>query len=83
MQLPTYTCHKQVWALKIENVSTERRMDGKNTLTFYDRKYKNLEVSQEYMKKHRPHAGGYFVVYKDGYYSFSPSEPFESGYTKD
>ncbi len=83
MQLPTYTCHKQVWALKIEDVITERRMDGKNILTFYDKKYKNIEVSADYMKKHHPHPGGYYVVYKDGYSSFSPSEAFESGYTKD
>lgn len=83
MQLPTYTCHKKVWALKIENIITERRMNGKNTLTFVNKKYKNIEVSCDYMKKHSPHTGGYYVVYEDGYKSFSPREAFESGYTKD
>lgn len=36
----------------------------------------------EYMQKHQPRAGGYFVVYKDGYESWSPAEAFEEGYTR-
>ena len=35
-----------------------------------------------YVKKHNPQAGGYYVVYEDGYKSWSPAEAFESGYTK-
>ena len=38
-------------------------------------------VDRVWMRKHEPQVGGYFVVYKDGYCSFSPAEPFESGYT--
>ena len=40
-----------------------------------------IEVSPEYMKKHQPTIGGYYVRYADGYESFSPAEAFESGYT--
>jgi hypothetical protein len=29
-----------------------------------------------------PQPGGYFVVYKDGYKSFSPAKAFEEGYTR-
>jgi hypothetical protein len=29
-----------------------------------------------------PSVGGYYVVYDDGYKSYSPSEAFEGGYTK-
>ncbi len=36
----------------------------------------------DYMRKHQPKIGGYFVVYKDGYKSFSPAEAFEEGYTR-
>ena len=32
------------------------------------------------MEKHKPHAGGYYVVYDDGYKSFSPAKAFEEGY---
>ena len=38
-------------------------------------------VSYEYVRKHQPRIGGYYVVYKDGYKSFSPAEAFEEGYT--
>lgn len=44
--------------------------------------YEPFKISGEYIKKHKPQAGGYYVVYEDGYKSWSPAEPFESGYTK-
>jgi hypothetical protein len=37
-------------------------------------------VSVEYMQKHKPQPGGYFVQYQDGYKSFSPAQAFEEGY---
>ena len=39
-------------------------------------------VPKSYMDKHNPQVGGYYVVYADGYKSFSPAEAFESGYTR-
>lgn len=41
-----------------------------------------ISVSSEFMRKHNPEAGGYFVVYQDGYRSFSPAAAFEEGYTR-
>lgn len=41
-----------------------------------------VEISQSYLEKHQPCVGGYYVVYEDGYLSFSPAEAFESGYTR-
>ncbi len=43
----------------------------------------HVRVSEEYRLKHNPEAGGYYVVYKDGYTSFSPAKAFEEGYTRD
>lgn len=40
-----------------------------------------IEVGAEFIEKHKPHAGGYLVIYADGYRSFSPAEAFESGYS--
>jgi hypothetical protein len=40
-----------------------------------------VPVTLEYMSKHKPEAGGYFVIYGDGYESFSPARAFEEGYT--
>ncbi|MES2319994.1 MAG: hypothetical protein V4631_21140 [Pseudomonadota bacterium] len=42
----------------------------------------HAEVSHQWNVKHHPHAGGYFVVYEDGYSSFSPAPAFEAGYTE-
>lgn len=46
-----------------------------------DKNFEEFEVSIEYYKKHLPKAGGYWVLYQDGYESFSPAEAFEGGYT--
>lgn len=74
-EMPQYKCHKEVWALKIAKVT------GK-LLTFVEQGFVGITVSDEYLAKHKPVAGGYYVVYKDGYKSFSPAEAFESGYTR-
>ncbi len=80
--LPRYRSHKRVWALKIRDVlSTE---DGGFRLAFFgigDTVFDNIVPTEEYMLKHQPVAGGYWVRYEDGYESFSPPEPFEGGYT--
>jgi hypothetical protein len=41
-----------------------------------------IRVDVPYLKKHRPQIGGYFVLYDDGYMSFSPAKAFEDGYTR-
>jgi len=93
--MPRYRCHKDVWALKIQSVETnlptieelEKTLAGNDDapggfLKFEDPGYGVRAVSTDYMRKHKPVAGGYFVVYKDGYESFSPAEAFEEGYTR-
>lgn len=47
-----------------------------------DEGYAEFPVSREYMMKHNPQPGGYYVVYDDGYKSYSPAKAFEEGYTK-
>lgn len=39
-------------------------------------------IDAEYMRSRKPVAGGYYVVYEDGYESFSPAKAFEDGYTR-
>ena len=83
MEMPKYQCHKKVWALKIKSVdvANESRPSGTSILTFENQAYAPKEVSHDFQAKHKPQAGGYYVVYEDGYQSFSPAEAFESGYT--
>jgi hypothetical protein len=79
-EMPKYKCHKEVWALKIKSVLTERRIDWDMTLSF-EGGYSSVKVSKEYREKHSPEAGGYYVVYKDGYKSYSPADVFDGGYS--
>ena len=78
-ELPRYQCHKKVWALKIKEIVG---VDGGAEITPEEKGYAAFPVSLEYVNKHNPHVGGYYVVYQDGYKSFSPAEAFEEGYTK-
>jgi hypothetical protein len=74
-EMPKYVSHKQVWALRIKSI------DG-FTITPEDAGYAPFEVDGQYLAKHVPHVGGYYVVYADGYKSFSPAKAFEDGYTR-
>lgn len=51
------------------------------TLIFED-PYSPIQMNGEWFAKHRPQAGGYFVIYADGYKSYSPAQAFEEGYAK-
>ena len=86
VEMPRYKCHKQVWALKIASITwdgegEDREYDGSWMITPADKGYAPFRVDAEYMRRHRPSAGGYYVVYDDGYKSFSPAKAFEEGYT--
>lgn len=84
IEMPRYQCHKEVWALKIKNVAPGRA-DGQGpgaTLTFEEAGYGPISIDESWGHKHMPMPGGYYVVYKDGYKSFSPAEAFESRYAK-
>ena len=80
-EMPKYKCSKEVWALKIKMFGVNEG-DGSGLITPEESGYAAFEVSKEYLEKHKPQPGGYSVVYKDGYKSFSPAEAFEDGYTK-
>ena len=59
-----------------------RETDGSAIITPEEEGYAPFKVNHEYVRKHNPQVGGYYVVYKDGYKSWSPAEVFEKGYTK-
>lgn len=85
-EMPKYQCHKRVWALKIKNIRIPAQPDptawnGMLVLDFEDEGYAPLLMDATYVKKHDPKPGGYYVVYDDGYKSYSPGAAFESGYT--
>lgn len=83
-EMPRYECHKRVYALKINQI--RRVPSGNATVTHSivpaDDGFAPFEVSLEYVNKHNPQAGGYYVVYDDGYTSYSPAKAFEDGYKR-
>lgn len=82
-QMPVYRCHKDVSALKIKEITPGQDSDVVTgaTITPEEEHYAPFYVDEEYVQKHKPQVGGYYVVYKDGYKSFSPAKAFEDGYT--
>lgn len=83
-EMPRYRCHKEVWAFKITAIEqgTNTTMDDSALLHHTESYFLPVWVDHEYMQKHKPQVGGYYVVYKDGYKSFSPAAAFEEEYTR-
>jgi len=85
-EMPKYKSHKTVWALKIADLqhsgTPDQESDGSMWMVPEESGYARIHFSREYVQKHKPEVGGYYVLYKDGYKSFSPADAFEDGYTK-
>lgn len=85
--LPLFQCTKKVHAVKISEIYTNVNITSKNgdithnNIVIYSvNSYSYIVISKEYYEKFKPYPGGYYVVYEDGYESFSPKEAFENGY---
>lgn len=80
-EMPVYQSHKKVWALKIKDVYAT---NGDFILIPCDTSFAPFEVSADWISRYNPEDSdkGYYVVYKGGYASWSPSEAFEEGYTE-
>lgn len=79
--LPRYRCHKEVSALRIKHVietpsGFELHFEGDRFVPAFVSR--NWVVSKE---KPENLVGGYYVVYDDGYQSWSPAAAFGAGYT--
>lgn len=72
MEMPQYSCHKTVSALQIAAV-TEEALE-------FNAPWLPIVVGKEWLDKHNPEVGGYYVAYKDGYTSYSPEKAFTEGY---
>lgn len=89
-EMPKYQTNKTVWALKIKEIVFDsdlakienRETDGSAMITPEEDGYAPFKVDETYVRKHQPKAGGYYVLYKDGYKSWFPADAFEEGYTK-
>lgn len=81
VEMPRYVSHKQVWALEIATVGPIGNL-GRRQLSFRDPGYATIEAPNEMFSRYTPVPGDFYVVYPDGYKSFSPRKAFLEGYTK-
>ena len=81
-QIPRYRCHKEVWALKI--AAADVHEDGSVTIFPADDGYAVFRTAPDFGSRFKGDENdpGYYVVYEDGYKSWSPSAAFESGYSR-
>lgn len=82
-ELPKYRCHKIVHALKIKDITNPNNAtDGSRLIYFEEEGYAPIAFERRFIDNHNPQIGGYYVVYEDGYKSYSPAKAFVEGYTK-
>lgn len=79
--LPRYQSHKVVQAGKIISITPPVAGTEADEPALLDVEGIVVQVMPEWVAKHSPEVGGYFVRYADGYESYSPAQAFESGYT--
>lgn len=82
-EMPRYKCHKEVHALKIGTYVHDSSKGM--TLYFDDISFESVDITEADMDRFSnisPDDKGYYVVYEDGYFSWSPTKAFEEGYTR-
>ena len=81
-EMPKYHSHKDVWALKIAAIDFAE--DGSAKIAPVDLGYALFDTKPGFRERFNGGEDdlGYFVVYADGYQSWSPTKPFEDGYTR-
>ena len=72
--LPAWEQRKQVHGDKITAID---RMQEHDQIRMTTRTGLRIQESWAWYERHTPQIGGYYVLYKDGYASYSPAEPFE------
>lgn len=87
MQLPEFQCHKRVRAAKILEIGHDGEspflnLEGEPQQVGETLQFPSFGVTQAWLERFKPEVGGYYVVYEDGYASFSPAAAFEGGYTR-
>ena len=82
MEMPKYRSHKMVHALKIAGAEVNK--DGSVTIAPADEGFAVFTTDTDFGSRFKGDENdpGYFVVYEDGYKSWSPSAAFENGYTR-
>lgn len=75
---PRWKSHKVVQAFQIAQIN--HAPDGA-ALSPADTQLASVQVNADWVKKHNPQVGGFYVIYGDFYTSYSPAEAFLDGYS--
>lgn len=82
-EFPRYKCHREVQAVKIKKITFRPSSTGPDVLIEpEDASHGSFSVPMEFINRHRPTPGMYYVKHSDGFESVSPASVFESGYEK-
>ena len=81
-EMPRYKCHKEVWALKIAAIEVHE--DKSATISPADERYAPFKTEPGWADRFKGDDTdpGVYVVYGDGFKSWSPTKAFEEGYTR-
>lgn len=82
MEMPRYVSHKQVWALEIMSIMRDD-VNATFVLEFCDKGYASMRPDRDMFARYVPVPGDFYVVYADGYKSFSPRKAFLEGYRRE
>lgn len=85
VELPRWQCHKIVRAAKIKSIAGPDESGRYSLQLLVDEappRFAYTKVGPRFMERHKPTGDGYYVVYEDGYHSWSPAAAFEKGYTR-
>lgn len=77
--LPEYQCHKIVKGSKI--IEMNLMPNGGAVVQLEDRE-EPVTLMADFFLRFKPVVGAYLVVYDNDYVSVSPTDAFESGYTR-
>jgi hypothetical protein len=78
-ELPKYKSYKEVWALEIAKVIRHEE-GGDYGVSFKEGGFAPVALPPEMFSRYTPVPGDFYVVYADGYRSFSPRKAFLEGY---
>lgn len=80
-EMPKYISHKQVWAFKIAAI--EINADKSAKIVPADKGYAPFNTKPGWAERFTSGDDpGYYVLYTDGFASWSPTKAFEEGYTR-
>ncbi|MBB05870.1 MAG: hypothetical protein CML03_10180 [Pseudooceanicola sp.] len=81
IEMPRYRSHKKVWTLKI--TALEIHEDKSATIAPEEKRFSPFTTRPGWAERFEgsEEDRGYYVQHADGFTSWSPSKPFEAGYS--